>query len=396
MSTRRRWVRVLRATALTAFALLAALFAFVQIQQHLLRWRAERLLADIRQIQMGKSTWADAQVFMTKWGRWGTYTGSCTPEKCMDWIQIQDDVWYLRSACGESCGFLRRVERPYGWLGGRTAMAEAQLEVANKKITTAGFSLFIEVPAGHSREWPAEHGLVGHATEYAAPLDPYNFRGQRLLHPEYWIGKPGGCEGCVKLDTTFTPFVSQEKLLRLTGFDLTCITRWSPCANEGDLMPSAWNEYEAELAGDDDREKAFETCEVPLEFFGREYQDIAIAEILASETLREPNHVESIAKIRIIRSLKGQTHLSPEKAAYFTVFDRGRGVAGWSSTDLTAGEKYILMGGFGEWSGGGKLLALDDCGVVPFSDQNLAAIQRGINASLERMRPRAMQRQTLP
>ena len=77
-------------TAVTVFAVLALLAAFVQLEQHLLRWRAERLLADIRQIQMGKSTWADAQRFMTKWGTWGHYEGSCTAEKCDYSIAMED------------------------------------------------------------------------------------------------------------------------------------------------------------------------------------------------------------------------------------------------------------------------------------------------------------------
>src|ERR1035437_3885420 len=90
MTSRLRWGRILRITDVVVLALVASSAVFVQVQQHILRWRAERLLADIREIQMGKSTWADAQRLMTRWGEWGAYEGSCTAERCDYQIVLQD------------------------------------------------------------------------------------------------------------------------------------------------------------------------------------------------------------------------------------------------------------------------------------------------------------------
>jgi hypothetical protein len=56
-------------------------FLAVQIQQRMLRCRAERLLADMHQIRLYQSTWADAQRLMNRWGAWGRYNGGCTSEK---------------------------------------------------------------------------------------------------------------------------------------------------------------------------------------------------------------------------------------------------------------------------------------------------------------------------
>jgi hypothetical protein len=66
MTFRLPWRRILRVVALSFLVLLAGLAAFVQIQQHILRWRAERLLADIRQIQMGEGDWTSASRFMKR------------------------------------------------------------------------------------------------------------------------------------------------------------------------------------------------------------------------------------------------------------------------------------------------------------------------------------------
>src|SRR6516164_8938632 len=90
MKSHRRWARVLRVVAVAAAILVFGLAAFVNVQQRVLRWRAERLLEDIRAIQMGKSTWADAQRLMTRWGAWGMWDGSCTAEACEYQIVLRD------------------------------------------------------------------------------------------------------------------------------------------------------------------------------------------------------------------------------------------------------------------------------------------------------------------
>jgi hypothetical protein len=54
-----------------ALSLVLIAFLAVQIQQRMLRWRAERLLAEIHQTRLYQSTWADAQQLMHRWGAWG-------------------------------------------------------------------------------------------------------------------------------------------------------------------------------------------------------------------------------------------------------------------------------------------------------------------------------------
>ncbi len=64
---------MLRFAGIAVCALMIALAALIVIQQHILGWRAERLLADVRALDLGKSTWVDAQSIMTRWGAWGFY-----------------------------------------------------------------------------------------------------------------------------------------------------------------------------------------------------------------------------------------------------------------------------------------------------------------------------------
>ena len=82
MTFRKRAVRLVLFAGGVVLSLVLIAFLAVQTQQRMLRWRAERLLADMHQIRLYQSTWADAQRLMHRWGTWGHYNGSCTSESC--------------------------------------------------------------------------------------------------------------------------------------------------------------------------------------------------------------------------------------------------------------------------------------------------------------------------
>jgi hypothetical protein len=74
---------------LVVFVVLVAFLA-VQIQQQMSRWRAERLLADMHQIRLYQSTWADAPRLMHRWRARGHYEGSCTAASCKYEIEMDN------------------------------------------------------------------------------------------------------------------------------------------------------------------------------------------------------------------------------------------------------------------------------------------------------------------
>ena len=129
MASHVRWGPIVRIAIIVVLVPVICLAAYVPIQQRILRWRAERLLADIRQIQMGKSTWADAQHLMHRWGEWGGYEGSCTAQHCNYQIAFEDllralPAYFLPSGDllitpRKCCHWLWK---PYLGLGGRFAL----------------------------------------------------------------------------------------------------------------------------------------------------------------------------------------------------------------------------------------------------------------------------------
>lgn len=63
-----KWIkRAFRIVCAAVFAVLVLAYAIVQSQQHLMRWRAERLMADMHRIRLYQSNWADAERLMHRW-----------------------------------------------------------------------------------------------------------------------------------------------------------------------------------------------------------------------------------------------------------------------------------------------------------------------------------------
>ncbi len=92
----------------------------------------------------------------------------------------------------------------------------------------------------------------------------------------------------------------------------SCITRWSPCTTEADAHRPRWrggSTCEGAAPHETDLRRAFEKCQVPLEFFcGQEERSIAVADVLSrqgSKTSGDNNG--SSASLRIVRGLKGHS-----------------------------------------------------------------------------------------
>jgi hypothetical protein len=350
MTLRIRWGKMIRVAGVVVLAVVAGLAVFVQVQQHILRWRAERLLADMRELQSHKSTWADAQKIMTRWGAWGSYEGHCTAGQCNYYIHVQGSGSAFIQSLHEEIPLLKLLQCPFVLMGGGGDWVDATLRVKDGIVAESKYDIFLVVPFSprNYSEFPAGYALVGIASQSADGFDPYSFRADRLLHPEYWIGVTGGCEGCIKFMTEFTPLAGREKIRELTDFNLSCITRLMPCTTEADLMPTAWKQYKEELPSKQARTVAFDQCRVPLEFFGREYGNIAVVDVISRQTTRPPDSAYLAVRLRVGHMLKGQTQWQLSKPEDAMAYDRGQAISGWSSTDMLIGKRYILIASIGK------------------------------------------------
>jgi hypothetical protein len=212
-----------------------------------------------------------------------------------------------------------------------------------------------------------------------------------MAHPEYWIGKPGGCTGCIKFETGFTPLAGREKIQELTDFNLSCLTSLIPCTKEADIMPSAWKQFQKELPGVMARSNTNRQEDFPLEFDGRESETIVLAEVVSLQGLMLPGSDRaSSTRLRILQAMKGSVPWPKERILTFGDDyneNSNEEIHGQSDTDMLPGKRYFIFGEFQEDHSGRKVLVLDPRGIVPDSEQNLAAIQRGIDQSLARRIP---------
>jgi hypothetical protein len=263
-----RWIARL---AVGVVIVTVALLVVVQIEQRVVRHRAKRLLADIRSLQPGKSNWSDAQRLITQWGAWGHYDGRCDAHSCEYSIVMVDrflpGVSWLANLSGAPFNPDPPIMRLVKLLHANLPVVSASISIHDGRVTRIWFWVSTHVPKGYGPGWTkdlpdwtedtpepsgymeyksGQYNLVASAHSSSQLLSTAYWPSKLVLHPDYWVGKPGGCEGCLGFDTQFTAATKKEDLDWLMDFNLSCMTRWMPCTVSSDLMPEAWRRYVAE------------------------------------------------------------------------------------------------------------------------------------------------------
>jgi len=382
MSPFPRWRSILRITLLVALGPVIAIVAYIPIQQRILRWRAEHLLADIRGLELGKSTWTDAQRIMHRWGAWGGYADTCSSKRCSYQILMSDmyQGFSIGSQRIEPWEFPPLTLNVYRLFGGRPSFVEARFEVIDGIVWGKDYYVGVDVPASNGPdEFPYE--LLASATSDWRTED---FRGYgEIAHPEYSVGRPGGCTRCEKVYSRFTPFADPEVVNSLLDFNLECLTRRNPCRDQGDIMPSVWKRV---LTEGEDRMHQREVnavpshvCNLSPEFVGRDRTNVVTAEVTAVRPLEYQSDSQEEVRFQILEHLKRATLWYP-KMTYGTALPKNGiyGQNGAGRTNLTPGQRLILA--FPSSSAVDPIFPvdLDPCDVFPLTQDNLAAVQRGI------------------
>ena len=227
----------------SVFALLCvlAMVAGLHIRQRFLRSRAEHLLRDIKQLELRKSNWDDAQRIFTRWGAWGHYDDLCVSSSCNYRIEFDNTFakWPRLTPW---------VHRAYDFVGVRMGMVSANVAVRDGLVWGKGFGLYVESPlkSGTNASLSVRYTLIG-ISESASRLFISSRRARQLaLHPEYIVTEPSGCTMCEAVFVRFTPWADPSDVARLMDFNLTCLTSRKPCREQGDIMPSAWRQHLAE------------------------------------------------------------------------------------------------------------------------------------------------------
>jgi len=360
---------------------------YVPVQQHLLRWRAQRLLGDIRSIQMGKSSWADAQRVMYHWGKWGKWEGTCDAKHCDYQIVLEDafrahptiyvsgDEFHERSPGRQCCQWLRK---PYMIFGGRFTEVYASFIMKNGVVWTKSFALSTDLYPDHQIQYvSAGDDLV--ASAYAVTRFPLHDKQRFANHYEYQVDALGTCSGCRFINATLTPFTDASIVEQLFDFNLDCISRWQECEDPGDIMPSAWRLFQGQKTASPLGLHDIEPCEIQPEIAARDAKYIGIAEVTDTRMTDEGRWSRQIVALRSLANLKNKAFAKAqvelgERVPFAPEYYPSR----TDRNNLRRGDKLILLFDSKFDEADSIFRGPDECGFLKYNVSNLNEVQQGI------------------
>jgi hypothetical protein len=219
---------MLRWLLLSLVITLSALTGAIRGQQYWFRYRAERLLEQVRSLRIGKSN-SDSIRSLMKGLSGALYGFTCAGSNCEGVIRL-----------GEFAINHQRLFRAHAWLssayrilGGRSGVVSVRIPL--EKDVVSGMSFVITTSASQY-SGSDDYSLIGEAETVTNLGDSSHYK----------IGWPSACMFCVKVYVRFTPNATPADFQRLMQFDMTCLTRWlSPCRTRADIMPAALAEVES-------------------------------------------------------------------------------------------------------------------------------------------------------
>jgi hypothetical protein len=229
-----------RQILLTVLFVLGVSWISGEAAQLLLRWRANKLLADIRTLHAGHSTWSDVQHIMQQWNRWSATNGACSEQSCtyqVDLIQTLPPS-LIGNPNGSAKNWLARLT---DHIGLRSSAVRAGFTVERGIVTTRWFGEQVTPPV---RDWRVPADYVPYLSASSAEISQFHEHnaGQKLLHPNRLAQNKASY-----IAITFSPHEDPAEQSALMDFSFSCITRLSPCENEGEILPEALRMWQEQL-----------------------------------------------------------------------------------------------------------------------------------------------------
>jgi hypothetical protein len=197
----------------------------------LLRHRAQRLLTEIRALQVNHSTWADAQALMSRWGASAAQSGNCTAEACDFRINLVQTLPPIFVGYPDSPNRLARV---VDHLGLRSAAVRGGFTMHSGFVDMKWFGEQVSLPV---RDWYLRSGeyVPEIAVSTAESSTFVGYEGE--ASPEHPYRRVRNMKGRYGLLFHFKPQESAAEQASLMDFRFTCITRFRPCESEHDILP---------------------------------------------------------------------------------------------------------------------------------------------------------------
>ena len=372
--------RIVRLIVISCCVLLVATFVTVQVGQRILRHRAERLIPDVQRLEVGKSSWADLQGIMARWGKYGHYDGTCNNRECHYEINLTDTLGAIAFDIQKMPSGLRYSAFPLAlavWYVHWNAVdIEATIDLEGDRVSGWRLLWVSAVPEGigsearHYRDGPYELLVSATAVQRASPyLQEWPMPD---WHPGYSVREPSGCTNCISIRSEFDPTSSIHIRRSLSNFNLDCVTRWKPCTVESDIAPGAWNTLQEEYDRRHIYLKTIESCTYPIEQMALASDAIVLVQLNEAFSLKQALDHSVKLSAKLLQSIKG-----PPPAKY------GANIS-WSSDWLNLngkfptekGAKLIVMASVDESGASSENAEVHPymCGVIAASPENIAKV----------------------
>jgi len=208
-----------------------------EVSTRIYRRRAERLLHDLRQLQVGKSTFEDARAVIARYGGGvSRYDRTpCSPAHCTLDVGLKHYPFFIEHWPRYlSPGMQYRVLRVFPPLGLQDGWGGAAVRVDRGIVAGLSFAVFVRGSGG----WVLGRNTV---EGVAVPKNLQDRMGQRAYYLDWLnITTEGGGEW---IEARLTPQANEEERNRAYDFDFDCLTRWGGCTSLCQLSPAAFADY---------------------------------------------------------------------------------------------------------------------------------------------------------
>jgi len=368
--------------AVSAIIFVAGVSVYLRIEQYRFRRQTERLLEDVRGLELRKASAAEVRSVVKKWGfeEWGRGPGPgepCTEDECIyrfELVPKTDRAVFSNPFASAGVTF------PLEWLGLRPTVVHARAQIRAKVLASVSFSVWT-LGRGCDRQGRLECTLMGYAdtkqrrSGWSSHQQPDVKLNQYLLHPSYlvgafpeWLNADTGGSPAVIVWAELSPDANTEDASRLMQFDLNCLTSFFAC-RERDLMPAVW----AQSVEDARQSPKALTCTPELSKRVAQLSDaIAVVRPRTVELTPPPSNGRSpqIRDLEIINVIKKPEKYAPQltnvhvdKPEMMTTADTG--------SPLRAGQEYVFLLQVHNTPEIGWI-ALYPCGALSLNDASLA------------------------
>jgi hypothetical protein len=373
---------------LSAAILVAGVSAYLRIEQYRFRRQAERLLSDVRELELKKASAAEVRLVVKKWGfvEWRRPYKPCTEDDCIYRFQLMPELARVHEFPDPFMFILGPYARPFEWLGLRPTVVEAWMQIRGNALRSVSFQVYTLGRGCNGSGctlmgYAATNQWDGSFSEHDRPDVRLK---HSLLHPSYLVGMYPTTLGSygftgVAVWAEFSPDANAADVLRLMQFDLSCLTRFRSC-KERDLMPTVW----AQSVEDIRESPTSLTCTPELSKRVARLADVIVIVRPKTVDLSSPRYhggPPRLTDLETVSVIKKPKYPRQVGRLYVDVDNREMMITADARSAIRAGEQYLFLMQLLD-SGAIGPVALYPCGIFTVNDANLA-IAREAAASTE-------------